>query len=56
MYDWIKSTFNWSNKANDKNKYCLQMSLTLSTHPILEKYREERRASNQREPYNKDIP
>lgn len=55
MYGWITSMFSSSKQTGDGNKYGLQMSLTLSTHPLLEKYREDIRALNQKEPYCKDF-
>ncbi|KAG0668194.1 hypothetical protein C6P45_004941 [Maudiozyma exigua] len=54
MYDWGANIFNISNEKRDDDKYGLQMSLTLSTHPLLEQYREEIRAMNQEEPYDND--
>lgn len=53
MYQWLARTCNISNESTDKNKYGLQMSLTLSNHPLLEKYREDIRASNQKKPSGK---
>lgn len=53
MYGWITSMFGSSKQTGKNDKYGLQMSLTLSTHPLLEKYREDIRALNQKEPYNK---
>lgn len=53
MYDWITSILSSTNKKGNADKYGLQMSLTLSTHPLLEKYREDIRAENQKEPYFK---
>lgn len=50
MYDWITNLFNTVNQTEDKNKYGLQTSLTLSTHTLLENYCEDIRALNQEEP------
>lgn len=47
MYNWITRIFNQTNQETDNNKYGLQMSLTLSTHPFFEKYRQDVRGLNQ---------
>lgn len=45
MLSWVSSIFNSQDGADgDKGKYGFQMSLTLSTHPFLDEYREGVRA------------